>query len=96
MHISNALPVAAPQLSSSGKSKVVPPGLAGRGLNLPPGITKKLEAGGIEPKGIARRFPPAIVQDGTPTSETTGTEPGDAAQPPDGSQVNTPSVDLLL
>jgi hypothetical protein len=89
MHICSALPATAPQPSSSGKSKVVPPGLAGRGLNLPPGIAKKLEAGGIAPAGIAKRFPAATVQVGMPTSETT-------APPPDGSQVNTPSVDLLV
>jgi hypothetical protein len=29
-------------------------------------------------------------------SETTGTESGDAAPSPDGSQVDTPSVDLLV
>jgi hypothetical protein len=72
------------------------PGLEGRGLNLPPGIAKKLEAGGIAPAGIAKRFPTAAVQVGTPISDTTGTETGDAAQPADGSQVNVPSVDLLV
>jgi hypothetical protein len=96
MHISSAVPVAASQLSSSGKSKAVPPGLAGRGLSLPPGIAKKLEAGGIAPAGIARRFPAATAQVGTPISDTTGTETGDTAPPPDGSQVNVPSVDLLV
>jgi hypothetical protein len=96
MHISSAVPVAPSQPSSPGKSKVVPPGLAGRGLNLPPGIAKKLEAGGIAPPGIAKRFPAATVQVGTPISDTTGTTAGDAAPPPDGSQVNAPSVDILV
>jgi len=96
MHISSVVPVTPSQLSSSGKSKVVPPGLAGRGLNLPPGIAKKLKAGGIAPAGIATRFPAAAVQVGTPISDTTGTKTGGAAPPPDGSQVNVPSVDLLV
>jgi hypothetical protein len=96
MHISSNLPATAPQLSSTGKSEVVPPGLERRGLNLPPGITKKLEAGGTAPAGIAKRFPAATVQVVAPTSDTTGTDSGDAAQVSDGSQPNTASVDLLV
>ncbi len=96
MHISSAVPVTASQLSSSGKSKVVPPGLAGRGLDLPPGIAKKLEAGGIAPAGIAKRFPAATAQVGTPIPDTTGTAAGDTAPPPDGSQVNVSPVDILV
>ena len=54
------------------KSKIVTPGLADRGLSLPPGIAAKLEGGGTAPAGIAKRFPAATVQVGTPTPETTG------------------------
>jgi hypothetical protein len=97
MHVSSAVPAIPSPLPSSGKSKIVPPGLADRDLALPPGIAKKLEAGGIAPAGIAQRFPAATVQVGTPTSETTGTETGSVAPPPDGSsQNNTSSVDLLV
>jgi hypothetical protein len=96
MHISSAVPVPSP-LPLSGKSKVVPSGLAGRGLNLPPGIAKRLEAGGIAAAGIAERFPVATVQVGTSTPETSGTDAGGVAPPTDGSsQDNTPSVDLLV
>jgi hypothetical protein len=96
MHISNNLPAAAPQLSSAGKSEVVAPGLERRGLNLPPGIAKKLETGGTAPAGIATRFPAAAVQGEAPTSDITGTDSGNATQVSDGSQPNTPSVDLLV
>jgi len=94
MHISSNLSAAAPQLSSTGKSEVVPPGLAKRGLDLPPGIAKKLEAGGTAPAGIAKRFPAATVKE-APTSDITGTDSADAAQASDGSQPS-PSVDLLV
>ena len=96
MHISGTAAATPSQLPSSGKSKVVPPGLAGRGLDLPPGIAKKLAAGGIAPAGIAKRFPAATVQAGTP-SETTGSDTSGAVPPADGSSPdNTPSVDLLV
>ena len=39
----------------------MPPGLARRGLTLPPGISKKLESGGALPEGIAKRFPPVVT-----------------------------------
>ena len=90
MHISSNLPATAPQLSSTGKSEVVPPGVTKRGLSLPPGIAKKLEAGGTAPAGIAKRFPAATVQVEAPSSDTTGTDSGDGSQP------NTSSVDLLV
>ena len=95
MHISSAVPAIPSQLPSSSKSKVVPPGLANRGLGLPPGIAKNLETGAIAPAGIAKRFPAATVQVGTSTSETTGTETGGVAPPADGS-LQEPSVDLLV
>jgi hypothetical protein len=95
MHISCNLSATAPQLSSTGKSEVVPPGLAKRGLDLPPGIAKKLDAGVTAPAGIAKRFPAATVQE-APSSDTTGTNSRDAVQTSDGSQPNTPTVDLLV
>jgi len=64
MHISAAGTAVAKPLSSSEKSAEVPPGLARRGLILPPGITKKIEAGGTLPEGIGKRFSAAV----TPTS----------------------------
>ena len=42
-----------------GKSKEVPQGLQRRELELPPGIAKKLDAGGTLPAGILKRFPAA-------------------------------------
>lgn len=90
MHISSAVAAIPSQLPSSSKSKVVPPGLADRGLSLPPGIAKRLAAGGIAPAGIAKRFPAATVQVGTPTPETTGTQAGGS------SQDSTTSVDILV
>jgi hypothetical protein len=89
MHISSTLPVTPPQPSSPTKSQAVPPGLANRGLDLPPGIAKKLAAGGSVPPGIAKRFPAATAQ----TSETTGTQTGGATL--DGSQDGASTVDLL-
>jgi len=59
MHISSTA-IAIPAQQSSGKSKAIPPGLANRRLSLPPGIAKKLAAGGIPPAGIAKRFPAAL------------------------------------
>jgi hypothetical protein len=87
MHISSTAPVTSTQPNSPCKSK--PPGLANRDLDLPPGIAKKLAAGGVEPPGITRRF-------GTPTTDASGTDPGSVTPPMDGSsQDNTQSVDLL-
>ena len=57
MHISGAAAAIPKQLTSNEKSTSVPSGLARRDLSLPPGITKKIEAGGVIPKGIAMRFP---------------------------------------
>jgi hypothetical protein len=95
MHISKTASAIPSQLPQSGKSKVVPPGLAGRGLDLPPGIARELEAGGVAPAGIAKRFPAATVQAGAPTS-TTRTDADGVAPLADGSsQDSTPSVDLL-
>ena len=62
MHVSSIGSGAPAQPTSPGKSKAVPPGLARRELDLPPGIAKKLEAGGTMPPGIAKRFPSATVQ----------------------------------
>jgi hypothetical protein len=107
MHISSTGPAAPVQIPAPGSSKVVPPGLARRGLDLPPGIAKKLDAGGTMPAGIARRFPAATVQPGAsvePSSSpetsppTPGTAPDGVAQTADSSTSgNTnPSVDLLV
>ena len=94
MHISSTAPAIPAQQSSPGKSKAVPPGLANRKLGLPPGIAKKLAAGGIPPAGIAKRFPAAIE---TPTPETGGSDVGTAAPITVGSsQDSTQSVDLLV
>jgi hypothetical protein len=93
MQITSAAPTISSQLPSTSKSKVVPPGLANRGLDLPPGIAKKLEAGGTASAGIAKRFPAAAVQGG----ETNETDMDGVASPPDGSPQDTnPSVDLLV
>jgi hypothetical protein len=98
MHVSSTVPVISSQPQSPGKSQVVPPGLAKRGLDLPPGIAKKQAAEGTgwaAPAGIAKRFPAAALQPGT-TSETSGTETDGA--PPALTQDNTTptSVDLLV
>jgi hypothetical protein len=94
MHISSTAPAIPAQQSSPGKSNAVPPGLANRNLSLPPGIAKKLAAGGIPPAGIAKRFPAAIE---TPSPETGGSDTGSAAPITDGSsQDSTQSVDLLV
>ena len=93
MHISSTGPVTSTQPASPGKS--VPPGLAKRDPALPPGIAKKLAAGGTPPPGIAKRFPAATV---TPTLDTTETETGGAASAADASSPDntTSSVDLIV
>jgi hypothetical protein len=78
------------QLPTSGASNVVPPGLERRGLDLPPGIAKKLEKGGEVPPGIAQRFPAAT----TPTSDSATETSTDA--PADGSSSDTSSINLLV
>jgi len=90
MHISSVRPPLTPEPSLTDASKAVPPGLARRHLDLPPGIAKKLEAGASVPRGIAQRFPqaspaPAI---GDPILEDTG----DKTSVP---TVSTGSVDIL-
>jgi len=87
MHISSTAPPTTSLPSSSGKSTAVPPGLANRDLELPPGITKKLANGGSVPSGIANRFPAA-------TSDTTNTQT-DGVTPAE-SQDSTTTVDLLV
>jgi hypothetical protein len=71
---------------SAGKSKGVPPGLQRRELDLPPGITKKLEAEGTAPRGIVSRFPAPVAP-----SET-ASEPGTSSQPGEG----PPTVDIVV
>ena len=88
MHISKATSL---QLPTSGTSNVVPPGLERRGLDLPPGIAKKLEKGGEVPPGIAQRFPAAT----TPTSDSSATGTSTDA-PADGSSSDTSSINLLV
>ena len=101
MHISTVGSPAPAQLPSSGKSKAVPPGLARRELGLPPGIAKKLGAGGTTPPGIAKRFPSATAQPGDPQSSPETSPETVAAQssvttPADGPSSNSSSVDLLV
>lgn len=43
-------------LPTTGKTHGVPPGLERRHLDLPPGIAKKIDAGGEAPTAILRRF----------------------------------------
>jgi hypothetical protein len=80
MHIAarSAVPTQPP---STGKFTEVPPGLARRGLALPPGISKKLESSDAYavPEGIAKRF---LAQATPPTPENT-------------QDVSTPSGDEL-
>lgn len=44
--------------SKKGKSKGLPPGLAKRGGNLPPGLQKHLEKNGQLPPGLQKRLEP--------------------------------------
>ena len=74
MHISSTGPAAPAQILAPGSSKIVPPGLARRGLDLPPGIAKKLDAGGTAPAGIAKRFPAATVQPGASVEPSSSPE----------------------
>ena len=78
----------------SGKSAVVPPGLARRDLELPPGIAKKLDDGGVVPAGIAKRFPAATLPPEAPVepSSDAGALPVDATA----NSTVTPVVDLLV
>jgi hypothetical protein len=82
-----------------GKSNVVPPGLARRQLELPPGIAKR-DASGTLPPGIAKRFPSATLP--APSIPGTQSETVDEAQnstpaPTDSSALNSSSsVDLLV
>jgi hypothetical protein len=87
MHVSKTAP-----LQSSGMSNVVPPGLARRGLDLPPGIAKKLQNGGELPPGIAQRFPAASA----PTSDSGVTGTSTDAPAADGSSSDTSSINLLV
>jgi hypothetical protein len=84
MHISKTAP-----LQSSGMSNVVPPGLARRGLDLPPGIAKK-QSGGELPPGIAQRFPAATA----PISDSSVTEMSADVPAADGS--SSESINLLV
>jgi hypothetical protein len=94
MHISATKAAVATPPSSPGKSAVVPPGLARRDLDRPPGITKKMEDGGVAPAGVARRFPAAAPPPDAPvqSSSEAGVPPADAAT----NGTVTPVVDLLV
>jgi hypothetical protein len=104
MHIFSIGSAAPAPLTSPGKAKAVPPGLARRELDLPPGIAKKLD--GTIPPGIAKRFPSATVQPVDPltTPETSPASEPVAAQidvitPADGSSGSSSSmssVDLFV
>jgi hypothetical protein len=61
---------------ASSLSKTLPAGLARRDLELPPGIEKKLAAGGTAPQGIANRFPAeTLISPPADTSNGGTTEP---------------------
>ena len=94
MHIPNTRQTVSTQASSTGKSADVPPGLARRGLGLPPGIAKKLDDGGLAPAGIAKRFPAAAVQPEAPVDPSSDVSvlTVDAT----GNSTVTPVVDLLV
>ncbi len=47
-----------PEKKKKGKSKGLPPGLAKRGGNLPPGLQKHLEKNGQLPPGLQKRLEP--------------------------------------
>jgi hypothetical protein len=47
---------------AQGKSKGLPPGLAKRGGNLPPGLQKHLEKNGQLPPGLQKRLEPLPVE----------------------------------
>jgi hypothetical protein len=95
MHISSTGPVTSTPPTSPGKSQIVSPGLANRDPALPPGIAKKLDAGGTPPPGIAKRFPAATI---TPTSDMSGTETSSGTQTGNASSQDdtTSTVDLLI
>jgi hypothetical protein len=48
--------------SKKGKAKGLPPGLAKRGGNLPPGLQKHLERNGRLPPGLQKRLEPLPVE----------------------------------
>ena len=89
MHISKTAPS---QLPGSGVSNAVPPGLARRGFDLPPGIAKKLDNGGEVPPGIAQRFPAATP----PASDSSVTGTSTDAPTADDSSSETSSINLLV
>ena len=89
MYVSKTSPLQRP---SSGMSDLVPPGLARRGLDLPPGIAKKLQNSGEVPPGIAQRFPAATAP--TLDSSVTGTSTDVPAA--EGSSSDTSSINLLV
>jgi len=71
MHIRSLASAQIPEVT--GKSKEVPPGLNRREFELPPGIAKKLEAGGTAPAGILQRFPAAARAQFQPTTPDAST-----------------------
>jgi len=87
MHISSVGPALPPERSLRDTFKAVPPGLARRHLDLPPGIAKKLEAGASAPPGIAQRFSAASAAPtaSDPVLDDTGDE----------TPLSTASVDIL-
>jgi len=95
MRVSSGVAPLAAKLTSQGMSKATPAGLARRDLELPPGIAKKLENGGVLPPGIARRFP-AAAEPVTPPTEVIPTDPAGTPPVSDGSSPETSSLDLLV
>jgi hypothetical protein len=91
MHISSVRQPLTPEPSLTDASKAVPPGLARRHFDLPPGIAKKLEAGASIPRGIAQRFPQASPEPAI--SESILDDTGDKS--PVSTVSETASVDIL-
>ena len=88
MDICSATASVQAQLHSNGRSTKVPPGLARRELDLPPGIAKKIAAGGVAPDGIAKRFPAAAPPASPPPA---------SASAPAGEETDAPpGVDILV
>jgi len=81
MHVSAVTAPALPATPlTSGKSKLVPPGVARRELDLPPGIQKKAE--GTLPPGIDKRFSGAAPVPDGPLETPVGSQPDNASTLP--------------
>jgi hypothetical protein len=86
MHVSANASVLATTPLVSGKSNLLPPGLARRELDLPPGI-KNRPAGAAQPPGIANRFSSIAPSTTDPVEPQLGSETDAVA---------TSSLDILV